>query len=362
MPVRTASHCLATSSRTAAFAAALLLGAAVARADDAPVLNDVTPAGLADPNTNLRGVDYGNGVFVANGGFFNRATGTVHNVTFTSVDGGAWEEHTQNFSAGGRVRFAKGRFLLFGAAPTQFIYSSPDGVNWTSVADPEISSAATGVAEGNGLAVAARTSLSGIESDATADDASFTPIHLPNTSGFTASTGIAFGAGQFAFVAAGIAGPFYFTSPDAQTWTAQPGLDYPNGFTFIAYGNGTYLAQENGLAQHVSPDGINWTLASPGYRHEVPGIGTINMALRFGRFLNGRFIALTNNDTVGASLDAQNWTSLATLPAGVAGAEDVAFGAGHYVVIDGKHILTDGAGAPRLPSPGRPISRSPSAT
>ena len=199
-----------------ALAFGLLGYAAASYADDVPVWKDVTPGGLAsEANTNVNSVDYGNGTFVAMGINFDRTTGKGFDVSFTSKDGSTWTEHTLDFPTTGKVRFATGKFFVFGAAPTQKVFSSADGATWTSVPDPDSEGFLVGLATGNGVTVAARgAGLSGALVDVTTDGANFQGVPLPPASSFDSNEDIAFGAGLFAVVSAGTSLPHLFTSPD----------------------------------------------------------------------------------------------------------------------------------------------------
>ncbi len=327
------------------------LGAASAlHADDVPVWKDVTPSGLSsDAHTTVSSVDYGNGTFVAMGLHYIPGDVTsIHDVSFTSRDGSAWTAHTLDFSTSGKVRFANGKFFVFGAAPTQKIFSSTDGATWTNVPDADSEGYLVGLATGNGVTVAARgAGLSGALVDVTTDGATWQGVPLPPASMFDTNTDIAFGAGLFAVVSAGTSLPHLFTSPDGRAWTAQTGLNNGNGYIYIAYGNGTFLAQENGISQKVSTDGLTWTTASPGVLEDIPGAGTLNVATRFGRFLNGQFISVGGGIfgfNLHASADARNWTSFGTVTGSSDYIRDLAFGGGHHVVVCPKNIFVSGAG------------------
>ncbi len=185
-----------------------------------------------------------------------------------------------------------------------------------------------------------------------ADASNWQGVALPPASSFDTNTSIAFGAGQFALVSAGTLLPHLFTSPDGRSWTAQTGLGNGNGYIYIAYGNGTFLAQENGISQQISADGITWTAASPGVTQNLPGIGTLPLATRYGRFLNSQFIAVGGGSAgfnLYASADAKNWTPFGTVAASSDYVRDVAFGGGHYVAVTNQNIFVSNAGGSAPP-------------
>lgn len=81
-------------------------------------------------NGSVLGITYGNGKFVAVGGYDSAAGGTV---TFTSPDGVAWTKHVQlGFNTQRTsVAFGNGAFVAVNTATT--VSYSSDGVNWSQV-------------------------------------------------------------------------------------------------------------------------------------------------------------------------------------------------------------------------------------
>ena len=120
-----------------------------------------------------------------------------------------------------------------------------------------------------------------------------------------------------------------------------------NGYIYVTYGNGTFLVQESGLSQMVSTDGLVWTTASPGVPQNIPGIGTLPLATRFGRFLNGQFISVGGGSAgfdLYSSPDAQTRTSFGTVATSSDYIRDIASGGGHYVAICPESIFVTDAG------------------
>jgi hypothetical protein len=165
----------------------------------------VTPRGptwtlRSSGGTDLSGVAYGNGLFVAVG-----AKGTI----LTSPDGVSWTKRTSGGNTLVRVVHGNGLFVAVGAKGT--ILTSPDGVNWTARASGTDKSLFS-VAYGNGL-----------------------------------------------FVAVGIDGTI-LTSRDGVNWTRRTlGGDGFNGFLDVTYGNGTFVAVGAHGVILTSPDGVTWT-------------------------------------------------------------------------------------------------------
>ena len=172
----------------------------------------------------IRGVTYGNGLYVAVG-----ASGKLT----TSPDGITWTARTSGFGAItiNGVTYGNGLYVAVGG--NGVLTTSPDGITWTARTSG-LGIPIYGVTYGNGLYVAVgeggvlTTSPDGITWTA-------------RTSGFgtTHIYGVTYGNGLY--VAVGASGVLT-TSPDGITWTARTsgfGTTYINGVT---YGNGLYVA------------------------------------------------------------------------------------------------------------------------
>ena len=79
----------------------------------------------------LNGVAYGNGLFVAVGGYSGSWFNPSTSIILTSPDGAAWTQRTSPTSNPLRgVAYGNGLFVAVGAGGT--ILTSPDGVRWTA--------------------------------------------------------------------------------------------------------------------------------------------------------------------------------------------------------------------------------------
>ena len=159
-------------------------------------------------STVIRGVTFGNGLFVAVGG-----NGTLT----TSPDGITWTARTSGFGTNSilGVTFDNGLFVAVGGNGT--LTTSPDGITWTT-----------------------------------------------RTSGFGATFifGVTFGNGLF--VAVGNNGVLT-TSPDGITWTTRTSGFGTNSIFGVTFGNGLFVAVGNNGVLTTSPDGITWTARTSGF-------------------------------------------------------------------------------------------------
>jgi hypothetical protein len=141
-----------------------------------------------------------------------------------------------------------------------YILSSPDGITWTTRASG--AQAAFG-ALGYGGSSVGFTFVSSYNSGP-----SFTPIVETSADGitWTASTtagainvsinSVTYGNSMFVAVGGGI-----YTSSDGAAWTQQSLPAGSNGLSAVAFGNGTFVADDssNGTASVTSTNGINWS-------------------------------------------------------------------------------------------------------
>ncbi|MGO4347576.1 hypothetical protein AB4Z45_18980, partial [Paenibacillus sp. MCAF9] len=210
---------------------------------------------------------YGNGVYV----LYSNA-----NTAFTSTDGVSWTERTTNYgNTMQAITFGNGKFVAAGNSGS--IMYSLDGIEWTTVT-PNI----TDTVYNNGLYVAV---------------------------GYNNSATI---------------GGTIFTSTDRVNWTSRI-TPTANGFSSIAYGNGTYVAVGSGGTIYVSSNATNWNLAASNTTSNLQGV----------QFVNNRFIALGNSGTILKSSDGTAWTPAAITggPAITTVLYSVAYGNGTYVAV-----------------------------
>jgi len=180
---------------------------------------------------------------------------------------------------------------LFVAAGAGAVYTSPDGINWTSAgigSTATFSASAYGagkfVIAGSGYALF--TSADGVTW--TASGTGMTPPQ-----GYSALYRLAYGAGRF--VVTDMAGNMY-TSADASQWT--PG---PNGSPVrsLAYGPtmGFVGVGSSGIVWH-STDGLTWST----------GTTAVSATLLDVAYGNSQYVAVGTGGTVLVSEDAVTWT------------------------------------------------------
>ena len=327
----------------------------------------------------LNGVTYGNGQFVAVGTSYNvngNGSDTWSDVILTSPDGITWTSRalpsdgtsgkdsdlTSGILEG--VTYGNGQFVAVGGYWTttsgannttintwsDVILTSPDGITWTSAALPSGTSGTStnssvteaglyGVTYGNGQFVAVGE-------------------YLITTSGANNSTTTTWS-------------DVILTSPDGSTWTSRAlpsgtsgtsanssvtdtglyGVTYGKG-QFVAVG-GSFNYNNNGSNTVIltSPDGITWTspvLPSGMFGSGINGAYLVNVIYGNGYFVAPGCYYTANNssgtwnwtDVIVTSPDGITWTS-AALPSGTSGTDSpainqldsVAYNSGTFVVV-----------------------------
>ncbi len=227
--------------------------------------------------TAILNVDTTNGIVGIAG--INLSSGTTQ---------GIWKEQTIPSDDVTTVTFGEGLFVTLGF-DTPYIYTSPDGVNWTprtaSAEDWNAITYANGtfVAIGDG---AAMTSPDGI---------TWTDHTLPSNYWYD----LTYGNGLF--VAVSDSPPYVVTSPDGETWTTQTAPT--NSWYDVTFGDGTFVAvgNDSGNETMSSTDGVNWTVHS--------AAAAQLWSVTYG---NGLFVAVESSylaSEVATSTDGETWTT-----------------------------------------------------
>lgn len=288
---------------------------AVARLSVGPaVLGDWTWRNPQPQGNGLRGVAYGNGRFVAVGGY-----GAI----VTSTDGLNWRARnvrSGNFNA---VTFGNGQFVAVGEQQT--VFASSNGLDWVCRQAPQgpPSTNLTTIIFGNGVFVAAGNA--GVYSSSNA-------LVWTRNSFSPGAYSLAFGDGRFIAAASGgvydlsnnglgwthtstlalgtllfANGEFLgwtpsaynqyrlYASPNGDTWTARRTINVWQVSAF-AYGAGNYviLNSQNILR---SPDTLAWSTDVPNTTNSFWNVG----------FGGGRFVAVGENGSIITSSDGINW-------------------------------------------------------
>lgn len=247
----------------------------------------------------FRDIAFGNGLFV----------GMSSNNSY-STDGINWTNGS--FLGTEYVTFGNGLFVAVGYAsvsgvPTSFIYTSTNGINWTS-RTPSEAMWFQDIAYGNGLFVAvARFGTNRIMTSP--DGITWTSRSTPITPTFS---GVAYGAGVWVAVCESSPGGTTFTSYDGITWDEQPTTW---GAFNIIYAQGKFTT-----GSYYSVDGFTWISNS---------IPFVPVRLTYG---NGYFIGVRSSGTnrIVYSTNAINWIAIPA--ASNATFESVAFGNDTFVM------------------------------
>ncbi len=228
--------------------------------------------------SDLKGITYGNGQFVAAG-----VGGTI----LTSSDGSAWTDKTGDLSYQfNGITYGGGNYVAVGFGGA--IITSTDADSWTfrTVGNSEV---LNGVAYGNGMYVAVGYSgkiFTSSDGNSWAGQTSGTPNTL---------YGVTYGGGMF--VAVGQSG-IILTSTDGVNWisrTSSTGV-YLMGVTF---GNGTYIAVGEFGTILTSDDSVNWKNLTLDEDNDFFGVS----------YGNGSYATVTRQGSLLASNDGSSWSS-----------------------------------------------------
>ena len=276
---------------------------------------------VRDTGSGLQDMVLGDGRLVAVG---------LGGLTSTSTDGLTWTPGsagtTEDLTG---VAYAFGRFHAVSSESGR-IFSSTDGVNWTSLNTP--TSGMRRIAFGAGRLVAVGTSGGTLVST---DGTTWTPSSISSSA---VALGINYVNGQF--FAVGTSGSIY-TSADGLSWITRNSGGNSSNLQNATYGNGRYVivgqSGTSGRALLTSTDGITWS-------EIIAGVGTVGTTLRGITTGNGSLVAVGNSGTILQSTNGTSWINR-TSPTSVQ-LNDVSFGAGRYVAVGASGAIatsTDGA-------------------
>jgi hypothetical protein len=221
------------------------------------------------------------------------------------------------------IHFLNGKFVFFQvhAGAGFYVYSSSDGIKWTS---RKISDANFAVSEfdsdGDQIVVVGDTGKALHSSDLE----TWAPIDITTAS----FNDIAFGAGRWVATING--GGEVFGSADGEKWDTIDGLTTPGGF-YVAFGNDVWTLFGGGMYL-TGTDGKKFDAVMP--VHYGSGV----------RFAGGRFIDNVDDGTntvFSSSDDGKTWTEYGKLPSEKVGSDekfrsrmikDTAYGNCRYVV------------------------------
>jgi hypothetical protein len=236
-----------------------------------------------DDDDNLRGVGYGEGVFVAVGG-------ANQGLSMTSTDGVLWQnEHRDLGGWLGDVVYLNGVFIAAGG--NGFRVRSIDRAKSWRDATPYAAVHFRAIAAGNGVAVAVGHTYGqnpdqGVSS-ATADGVTWSPTQRAGAP----LRSIAFGNGVF--VALGDGGACAVSS-DGETWTRTT-LSGANAF--VGFARNEFLVARQG-GYYRSADGKTWTQTASSSARDV--------AAEF----DGHYLAVGWPAAISASTDLETWNEV----------------------------------------------------
>jgi hypothetical protein len=237
--------------------------------------NDVWEPGAGlDDDQLLRGVGYGNGVYVAVGG---SAVGRI----MVSSDGIQWDEVSDDLGWIGSVAYGNGWFVAAGGN-TRYLRSR-NGREWVNKSNVN-AGAFRDIVFGGGKFVAVGDSgrrIVTLDGEVWTDDQSGGPT----------LRSVAWGDGVFVAVGDDAR---RIRSVDGITWTD----DQRGGFelTDVAWGNGRFVAVDGPFAR-VSTDGRTWT------QHDAPFV----VRLAYG---DGQFVGMGERGGFYVSADGTGWTQV----------------------------------------------------
>jgi len=261
--------------------------------------------------TTIRGVTYGDGLYVA-GGDDGKLT--------TSTDGTTWTTRTSGFGSSNiwGVTYGDGLYVAVGDSGT--LTTSTDGTTWTARTSGFGTTLILGVTHGDGLYVA--VGVSGKLTTST-DGTTWTT----RTSGFGTTNIYSVTYGDGLYVAVGEDGKLT-TSTDGTTWTTRTSGFGTTTIFDVTYGDGLYVAVGDDGKLTTSPDGTTWTTRTSGF-------GTTRIwGVTYG---DGLYVAGGDDGKLTTSTDGTTWTTR-TSGFGTTTIFDVTYGDGLYVAVgdDGK--------------------------
>jgi hypothetical protein len=238
-----------------------------------------TPYVYASTNI-LRGVSYGNGLFVAVGDA----------MILTSSDGQVWASQQANTTYSLRsVAFGNGRFVTVG--DNGIILASEDGTNWVSCVVGNRTEV-RGVTYGDKFVAVGASGMVLDSSDGQLWQAK-------NTATSVDLQCIAAGNSVYA---AGAATGDVLSSNDGTVWVYHV-TGSTNQLMAMCYGSGLFVTAGKAGTILSSPDGASWTKQSSGVTNDLLGAG-----FGVGRFMIGGTAGITLS-----SSDGINWTNLGSM-------------------------------------------------
>jgi len=234
--------------------------------------------------TGIRGVTYGDGLYVAVGD-----SGTLT----TSTDAITWTTRTSGFGTTRiwSVTYEDGLYVAVGDSGT--LTTSTDGITWTSRTSGFGTTRIYGVTYGDGLYVAV-----GSSGKLTTSTDGITWTTRTSGFGFYGVEGVTYGNSLYVIV--GGNGQLA-TSPDGTTWTTRTSGFGTSVILGVAYGDGLYVAVGDDGKLTTSTDAITWTTRTSGFG--TTGI----LGVAYG---DGLYVAVGSLGTLTTSPNGSGYLSL----------------------------------------------------
>lgn len=278
----------------------------------------------------IRGVNYGNGLWVA--------VGDVGKIA-TSTDGEIWTQETSPFGLDPNEAVAYGNDLWVAVggndSPTSPVATSPDGKTWTLRSVDSPNPDRMGVVHGAGLFVIVASS--GVI-DYSSDGISWTAVS-PKPLGSSLINDVAYN-GTDLFVCVAVSGGLA-TSADGISWTSRTSSFGSTVILGVAFGNGVWVAV--GLSNKIatSSNGTSWSQVA-----SVPFTsGNINN-VTYGA---GLFLATADTGEMGYSADnGVTWTLFADSTFGISDIENIAYNGSYFIAVGENQKLAKSSIAQEL--------------
>jgi len=225
------------------------------------VMNPNPRLNASGPSDLIKGICYGNGIFVT---ISNAGTNRV----WTTIDGINWQNPTSAAVVSwSGIAYGNGLFVAVSNSGGN-VYTSTDAVTWTQSVSMD-ANIWTSVTYGNGLFVA--TASSGTNRIAYSyNGTTWTGVNV----GSLFLQDVKFGGGVFLALGGGFGSPTLLRSTDGINWTSI-GLPAASRAGHMNYGNGVWLATSRDRADQIyrsTNNGTSWTtLSLPGTNFGIPG-------------------------------------------------------------------------------------------
>jgi len=286
-----------------AFFASLLL-AILPQAAGASWLDNWEVRATPVPISQLAGLTYGKGIFVAVGSYYEDAPSyNWRPVVLSSPDGKSWTSREFPTNGATSVAYGNGVFVAVGglAGPGN-ITTSSDGIAWTLRSAPESAAFLHSVSFLNGLFVAVGQNASVLTSTNGID------WFQRRSTRAEYLYGTAYGNGTFVTVGWAYAdspGARYrlsLTSHDGTNWDGATQELTPDTYNAVTFANGKFVAVGYGGITAISTDGTTWFNHGSGFSDALYAV----------TFNGDVFVAVGSGATILTSPDGVAWTKRAS--------------------------------------------------